>query len=93
MRIFEYMEAARLFAILSEPARLEILKRLAKKKGCVFEIQLATGRQQPNVSQHLRVLRDAGLVACRREGKRICYSLASKQVRKLLKFAEKMEGG
>ncbi|MEM2137994.1 MAG: metalloregulator ArsR/SmtB family transcription factor [Candidatus Anstonellaceae archaeon] len=93
MRIHAYMNgksAARVFAVLSEPARLELLRSLARKEGCVSALQLATGRSQPNVSQHLRVLRDCGLVSAKREGRKICYSLASRQVRQLLKFAEKL---
>lgn len=80
-------KAARLFAALSEPARLEILSALSKKRGCVSELQLAVGRSQPNVSQHLRVLRDFGLVSAKREGKRICYSLADIRIKQLLKAA------
>lgn len=82
--------AAGLFAVLSDPARLEILQALARRKGCVSELQVRTGRNQPNVSQHLRVLRDAGLVETRREGRRICYSVCKPEVRKLLELAGKI---
>ncbi len=84
---------ARLFSILSEPARLEILRLLCRKDGCVSAIQLETGRNQPNISQHLRVLKDAGLVSSRREGKKICYFLANSGVKGLLSAAEKIGGG
>ena len=82
--------AARIFSVLCEPARLEILSALAKKGGCVSALQLALGRSQPNVSQHLRVLRDCGLVSAKREGRKICYSLAKKEVSQLLAVAGKM---
>jgi ArsR family transcriptional regulator len=81
---------ARLFSVLSEPARLEILRLLGRKEGCVSAIQLETGRNQPNISQHLRVLKDAGLVSLRRDGKKICYFLADKNVKGLLSAAEKV---
>lgn len=93
MRICAYMDetrAARLFSVLSEPVRLEILSALAKKSGCVSALQLAVGRSQPNVSQHLRVLRDCGLVSSKREGRKICYSLAKEETRQLLEFAKKL---
>lgn len=77
-------DAARVFGVLSDPCRLQILGSLAKRKGCVSELQIATGRSQPNISQHLRVLRDSGLVATKREGKKICYSLAGIRVKQLL---------
>lgn len=86
-------DAARLFSVLSEPARLEILEFLSKKSGCVSMIQLATGRSQPNISQHLRVLRDSGLVECRREGRKVCYFLADRKVKKLLAAANELKIG
>lgn len=82
--------AAKLFAVLSDPVRLEILWALARKKGCVSELQVATGRNQPNVSQHLRVLRQAGLADCRRDGRKVCYSVCRPEVKKLLEFAKKI---
>ena len=82
--------AAKVFAVLSDPARLELLGILSKKKGCVSELQLATGRNQPNVSQHLRVLRDAGLVDCCKEGRKVCYSVRRPEVKRLLGLAKKI---
>ena len=91
MRIDAYMyEEAKLFAVLSDPARLEILSVLAKKKGCVSELQVRTGRNQPNISQHLRVLRDSGLVEFRKDGRKTCYSVCKPEVNELLKFASKI---
>ena len=91
MRIYAYMyEEAKLFAVLSDPARLEILSVLARKKGCVSELQVRTGRNQPNISQHLRVLRDAGLVEFRKDGRKICYSVIKPEVNELLRFARKI---
>jgi DNA-binding transcriptional ArsR family regulator len=81
---------AQLFAVLSDPARLEILSVLAKKRGCVSELQVRTGRNQPNISQHLRVLRDSGLVEFRKDGRKICYSICKPEVNELLRFARKI---
>ena len=83
-------EEARLFAVLSDPARLELLDALSRKKGCVSELQIRTGRNQPNISQHLRVLRDAGLVETRKDGRRTCYSICKPEVNELLRFASKI---
>jgi ArsR family transcriptional regulator len=91
MRIYAYMDGpSRLFAALSDPARLEILESLSSKKGCVSELQVRTGRNQPNISQHLRVLREAGLVEFRKDGKRACYSVCKPEVKALLRFARKI---
>jgi len=78
--------------VLSEPARLEILLALAKKSGCVSVLQLRVKRSQPNVSQHLRVLREAGLVNCRCEGKKICYSVSNPEIAGLVSAASKLGG-
>lgn len=99
MRLHAYMaatkskDAARVFSVLSDPVRLKILSALAKKGCCVSVLQLATGRNQPNISQHLRVLRESGLVSTRREGRKICYLLANEDVKGLLEYAEKLELG
>jgi DNA-binding transcriptional ArsR family regulator len=56
------------FRILGEPARLMILVALCKQEHNVQEICSRTGLNQANVSKHLRLLKDAGIVACRRVG-------------------------
>jgi DNA-binding transcriptional ArsR family regulator len=56
------------FKILAEPARLQILAALRDQEHNVQEICACTGLHQGNVSSHLRLMRDAGVVACRREG-------------------------
>ena len=81
-------DAARLFGVLSDPVRLEILSAIARKGCCVSILQAQTGRSQPNISQHLRVLRASGLVETRREGRKICYSLSNPKLRELLLLAK-----
>lgn len=56
------------FKILAEPARLQILAALCNQERSVQEICDRTGLLQGNVSKHLRLMKDAGVVACRREG-------------------------
>lgn len=56
------------FKILAEPARLQILAALCSQEHSVQEICDRTGLLQGNVSKHLRLMKDAGVVACRREG-------------------------
>ena len=68
---------ARLKAV-ADPARLTMLLMLAERTDalCVCEFQPALAVEQPTVSHHLRVLREAGLVVSKREGSWIYYSLA-----------------
>ena len=61
---------------LSDPTRLAVLRRLADGPANVGELVDAFTVPQNLMSHHLRVLRDAGLVACRRMGKLRRYELA-----------------
>lgn len=63
------------FAVLAEPSRRDILDLLREQERPVGELVDTLGLSQPNVSKHLRVLRGAGLVAVRSEGRRRLYTL------------------
>ncbi len=65
---------------LADPKRLCVLEALASGERSVSELSREAGCQVPNMSQHLAVLRGAGLVATRREGSTIYYSLADPRV-------------
>jgi len=69
-------EAARLFAILSEPSRLKLLRALMSEAMTVSDLMAATGMKQGNVSKHLGVLLDARFVAKEKEGNFARYSIA-----------------
>lgn len=78
----------RLFDIgkaLSCRIRLALLHTLAEADASVSELVASTGATQPNVSNHLAVLRDAGLVAAERVGRVVRYRLASPRVGELVK--------
>jgi ArsR family transcriptional regulator, arsenate/arsenite/antimonite-responsive transcriptional repressor len=69
------LDAQRLKA-LGHPVRLGIALRLAAEpETCACDFAEVFEVSQPTVSQHLRVLREAGLVTTRRRGNQICYSL------------------
>jgi ArsR family transcriptional regulator, arsenate/arsenite/antimonite-responsive transcriptional repressor len=75
--------AARLKA-LGHPVRLGIARRLADEpETCACDFAEVFGVSQPTISQHLRVLREAGLVTTRRRGTQICYSLEPGAIRAL----------
>jgi ArsR family transcriptional regulator len=71
------------FKALSQPGRLAILSALHGGERSVSELVAATGRGQPNVSQHLAQLLQAGLVASRREGNRVLYRLADPYLQRI----------
>ena len=65
---------------LSDPKRLCVLETLATGERSVGELSRDVGCQIPNMSQHLAVLRSAGLVTARREGTTVFYRLADPRV-------------
>jgi ArsR family transcriptional regulator len=71
---------AEVLKTLASPRRLEILHALARGPIEVGRLAEAIGASQPNVSQHLAVLRTAGLVDAEREGREVRYRLADPDV-------------
>lgn len=65
---------------LADPKRLCVFETLATGERSVSELSRDVGCQVPNMSQHLGVLRSAGLVAARREGTTIYYRLTDARV-------------
>lgn len=65
---------------LADPKRLCVLETLAAGERSVSDLSRDVGCQVPNMSQHLAVLRTAGLVQARREGSTIYYRLADPRV-------------
>ncbi len=66
----EAVGQAGLLKALADPTRLRILSLLSRHEGevCVFEIVESFTLEQPTISHHLRILRDADLVDCRKKG-------------------------
>jgi ArsR family transcriptional regulator len=69
--------AAALFHALSDETRLAVLEMLRDGERCVCDLQEALDAAQSRLSFHLRVLKDAGLVTDRKEGRWSYYALAS----------------
>jgi len=68
-------ELARVFKVLSTPARVRIVQLLRRRGLCVGALSHHLGVTQGAVSQHLRILRDAGLVSPERRGYFVHYSV------------------
>ncbi len=77
-RIFELH--ARICRTFSHPKRLEILNLLRQEELSVGELAKRMGISLPNVSQHLAVLRDKGVVMTRREGVNVYYRVADPRI-------------
>lgn len=81
-------ELSALAKALGHPARVRILRLLAERSGCVCgTIVDEVGLAQSTVSQHLAVLKDAGLIQGEVDGPRTCYCLAPEVVRRFKMLA------
>ncbi len=68
------------FRTLGEPVRIRLLQALQGGNRNVNQLVEIVGSSQPNVSRHLRVLQDAGLVVRRQDGNNVYYSIADPTV-------------
>jgi DNA-binding transcriptional ArsR family regulator len=72
-----------IFEALAEPNRRRILDALREAEQPVGELVVRLGLSQPSVSKHLRVLREAGLVAVRVDAQRRCYRVRPEPLEEL----------
>ncbi|GIE91107.1 putative ArsR-family transcriptional regulator [Actinoplanes regularis] len=75
-----YEAAGALLRALSAPIRIAIVAELGAGERCVHDLVSQLGAPQPLVSQHLRVLRGAGVVRGVRRGREIAYSLVDEHI-------------
>ena len=76
-----YERRARICQVLADPKRLRLIDALRDDaEKTVGELAEVLGASYPNVSQHLNVMRDAGLVVSRRDGTSMYYRLAYPQI-------------
>jgi DNA-binding transcriptional ArsR family regulator len=71
------------FRMLADPTRLAILRALMQGERSVSEVVEETGRNQANVSKHLKLLAEGGLVARRKQGLQVFYRLDDPLVERL----------
>ena len=88
----ERQRSATIARALSDPKRLCVLESLANGERSVSDLSRDVGCQVPNMSQHLSVLRSAGLVASRREGSMVFYRLADDRVLAAYRLLQEVAG-
>ena len=71
---------ARRFRVIGEPMRIRLLDRLRDEEATVHELTEALGASQQNVSKHMQVLLEAGIVGRRKQGTHAYYSIADEGV-------------
>jgi len=87
-------DLAQLFKILADETRLRILEMLGRRKElCVRDLWERLGQSQPAVSHHLGLLRTAGLVGTRHEGKHIYYRIDQQRFDELMMLVQSTRVG
>ncbi len=79
---------AETFKAMADPCRLTIIRLLKEGELCVCEIMTALGRPQSSTSHHLTILKDAGLIKERKDGKWSRYRIADGAVVEMMNLAE-----
>lgn len=89
--IFELIEkqehietAARALKAIAHPLRLKILCVLGESEICVQDIVEAVGTSQSNISQHLAILRDKGVLQTRKDANRVYYRIIDPRILQLI---------
>lgn len=87
----EYLQnlerASKIFSLLGESARMKIVLALMEGELCVYHICEITGGKQSATSQHLRKLKDANIIKCRKVANQVLYSLADEHVVSIINTA------
>src|SRR5512136_3045761 len=84
---------ANILKALSDDTRLRVIKLLQERELCVCELMQVLEMSQPRISRHMSVLKNAGLVEDRREGKWVHYSLRNgEEIKAVLKTISLMAG-
>ena len=83
---------SQLLQAIAPTARLELLLAIGESEACVCHLEALTGYRQAYISQHLMALRDAGVIAARREGRYMYYRLQDRALLALLASAGELCG-
>lgn len=83
------IRASELLRVAAHPHRLAILDHLGRQaECCVSDLQELTGLEQAVLSQHLTLMRDKGLLTCRREGRFSYYRLQRPEFLRIIQHLE-----
>ena len=88
----EYQNEIKYLKALSHPARLAILETLRQGEACVCHMETLFGWRQAYISQQLMVLREAGLVADRRDGWNIFYRVVKPKIYDVINAVYQVSG-
>jgi len=80
MNIKHEKQISNIFKVLGAPFRIRLLYALGDGEACVCHLESVLKRRQAYISQHLMVLRDAGILEAQRDGKYIFYRVADQKI-------------
>ncbi len=87
----ELSAKAEIFKALAHSSRLFIVERLLEREYCVNELTELIGVEMPTISKHLSVLKNVGIIECRKERNNVYYKIKCSCVSDILACAEKMQ--
>jgi ArsR family transcriptional regulator len=85
------MDEVNVFKALADPTRLKILECIEKGERCICEIIPYTKKSQPCVSQHLKVMKNAGVIDERKDGTKIMIKASNGDIFKIIDQVKKMK--
>lgn len=85
-------QISKLLGLIGQPVRIQIMLIIGTHEACVCHLEVALEVRQASISQHLMVLRKAGLVCTRRDGRNVFYQAARPEVLDLLQQAARIAG-
>jgi DNA-binding transcriptional ArsR family regulator len=86
----DIVQAAYCLKAMSHPLRLKILCTLGSNKVSVQDIVEQVGTTQSNISQHLGILRDKGILACKKDANRVYYYVDDERTLQLIKLMKEV---
>jgi len=85
------MTEVEVFKALADPTRLKILECIKNGEKCICEIIPYTGKSQPNVSQHLKVMKHAGIIDERKDGTKVMIKASNDEIFKIVDQVKKLK--
>lgn len=84
------MDEVEIFKALGNSTRLRILDSVRNKKKCICEIIPFAGKSQPDVSHHIKILKNAGLISEQKQGTNIFIEASNKHIFELIAIAKRL---
>ena len=85
------MNEVDVFKALADPTRLKILECVKNGEKCICKIIPYTGKSQPCVSQHLKVMKHAGIIDERKDGTRIMIKLSNTEIFNIINQVKRLK--